>query len=63
MVGKAVKATAIGIDPDLVKEGYNYIVKFQSKCKKKGDNKLASRYQLLKNYFDTRLHLWGVRGS
>ena len=61
VIGKAAKSAEIGINPELVKEGYNYIINFQLECKQKGDNKIASRYQFLKNYFETRLYSWGLK--
>jgi hypothetical protein len=61
VIGKAVKSSGVGISPESVRTGYDYIVRFQLECKRKGDSKLASRYQLLKNYFETRLGLWGIK--
>ena len=61
VIGKAANSSITSINPELVKEGYHHIVTFQLDCKQKRDKKLASRYQLLENYFKPRLSLWGIK--
>jgi len=61
VIGNGIKSSAIDINPELVKSGYEYVIKFQSECEKKGNDKLASRYQLLKNYYESKINLWGLK--
>jgi hypothetical protein len=43
---------------DIVKEAYDFVLKESAKCQDLQDSKLASRYTLLRNYFDNRMHIW-----
>ncbi len=61
VVGEAVKSSDLGIDSKLVKTGYDYTVESQLHHEKEGDNKLALRYKLLRNYYESRLSLWGLK--
>lgn len=63
VIGKAVKSSGTNVSCELVKEAYDYVSKFQLTCLQRGDNKLGSRYQLLKNYFESRLNVWGLKSS
>lgn len=43
---------------DIVKEAFDFVLKESAKCQDFQDFKLASRYTLLRNYFDHRIHIW-----
>jgi hypothetical protein len=43
---------------DIVKEAFDFVLKESAKYQDFQDSKLASRYTLLRNYFDHRMHIW-----
>jgi len=63
VIRRAVKSSGVGINPELVRTGYDCMVRFQLECKRKGDNKLASQYRLLMYYYESRLSAWGLKCS
>jgi len=46
------------VEPRLINEGYEFILNFESECKKKGDHKLLLRYQRLRKFYETRAGIW-----
>ena len=46
------------VDASVIQKAYNNVLNFLEKYQKEKNSKLASRYTLLKNYFEDRLPLW-----
>lgn len=45
-------------DATFIDRAYNHVVEFSTRFKEEKNSKLAFRYTLLRNYFETRLPLW-----
>ena len=54
VIGQGVKTSGLNIDSKLVETGYNYVVNSHLHYEEKGDSKLAPRYQLLRNYYESK---------
>jgi len=45
----------------MIKPLYDFVITERQRVKEIGDKKLVARYDLLLNYVESRLHLWGVK--
>lgn len=48
---------------DIVEKAYDFVMKESVRCMEVKDSKLAFRYALLRNYFESRIHLWHQSGQ
>ena len=60
VIGKGAQSVTGGIDSELVRKGYKYVVDTHKQLTMSGDIKLSTRYECLKNYLESRLHLWSI---
>lgn len=61
VIGKGAQSITGGIDSKLVEDGYKYVVDTHKRLTIAGDTKLGSRYESLRSYFESRLHLWNIQ--
>lgn len=50
----------LGFGNELVVKAYGFVLSSSAKFQEKQSSKLAFKYTLLRNYMESRLHLWGV---
>jgi|WetSurMetagenome_2_1015567.scaffolds.fasta_scaffold34094_3 hypothetical protein len=61
VIGQVIASSEIGIDTEMVRKGYEYIIDFQSTCIEKNDKKLIRRYKNLRSYYGSRLSVWDIK--
>lgn len=64
-MGKVARDNAkdAGIGPELVQKAYDFVVQSSGEFQNKRESKIAFKYTLLRNYMESRLHLWGINHS
>lgn len=61
VIGEGVKSISGGIDKDIVEKAYMFVVQSHKGYKNSGDIELYFRYGYLRNYFESKLHLWNIQ--
>lgn len=61
VIGTEPHSIENGISRQLVEAGYKFVVKAQNQYQAHGDGDLYQRYRRLRQYMESRLHLWGIR--
>ncbi|MCJ7655141.1 MAG: hypothetical protein MUO97_07595 [Dehalococcoidia bacterium] len=61
IIGQGVYGFANQIRPRLIEDGYKFVTDAQQAYKASNDTKLFQRYTLLRNYIESRLHIWGIK--
>jgi hypothetical protein len=61
VIGDYIKSIPGGIQKKWVEDAYKFIIKSQESNLNSQKLKLAVRYGLLRNYFESRLTLWDIR--
>jgi hypothetical protein len=47
----------------MVRPAYEFVLEEQNRIDRTGDAKLATRYQALRSYFESRLPLWNLEAT
>lgn len=63
-LGKEFKdAISTSISSDIIPKAYDFIKEQSATHKKNKNTKLAFRYSLLRNYFESRMPIWGIKSD
>jgi hypothetical protein len=63
-LGEGMQYFSSPLDPkliDAVRKAYSFVISESDRFRKEGNEKLANRYVSLRNYFESRLSLWGLQ--
>jgi len=61
VIGSSVHDIGGGITPEFVKSSYEFIVETHNHLNSVRDTKLSPRYNNLRSYFESRLHIWDIQ--
>ena len=61
VIGSGFQSVEHATKPQWVEQSYEFIVKTHERFGEIDDTKHHSRYGLLRNYFESRLHLWNIQ--
>ena len=61
VIGEGAQLISGGIDSELVRKGYKYVVETHKRLAIAGDTKVSLRYGRLRSYLESRLHLWNIQ--
>lgn len=61
VIGEEAKSITGGMTSEMVQKGYKYVVATHKRLTIAGDTKLGPRYGRLRNYLESRLHLWNIQ--